>query len=304
MDEKKKKELFPYFAYLYSQKLNPERYGKAKTIEEWSDILQENTDDVEQITAAAGELSDEDWDSLAKQYEQVQSNSDIELAKKGTKLKMLKSGSNMKPKKKRKCSCGCDLILSKTSGGKLTETCSCKCGGKLKKKAKKPVKAQEGAKLPDIEIDPKFKDNSAYKDQRYFDSIYQRDYGIKSDISTILNSNGTFLEPKDIREAENFGYIGIDEESIKRFLEAWDELYENPYNLGAYRGKQAGTEAYLKSNKPVITNNQVVQLAELIKNSAGLNKDLKFGEGYDLKKMLNSIDLQRVLLELNRITKK
>jgi len=81
-------------------------------------------------------------------------------------------------------------------------------------------------------------------------------------------------------------------------------LYKNPYNLGAYRGKQAGTEAYLKSNKPVITNNQVVQLAELIKNSAGLNKDLKFGEGYDLKKMLNSIDLQRVLLELNRITKK
>ena len=34
MDETKKKELFPYFAYIYSQKLNPEKYGQVNSIDE------------------------------------------------------------------------------------------------------------------------------------------------------------------------------------------------------------------------------------------------------------------------------
>jgi len=45
---------------------------------------------------------------------------------------------------KKKCSCGCDMILSKAAGGKVIETCACKCGGKMKKK---PVKAQDGIKV-------------------------------------------------------------------------------------------------------------------------------------------------------------
>lgn len=44
------------------------------------------------------------------------------------KVKLIKKGSS------KKCACGCDLILSKAEGGKVIETCSCKCGGKIKKK--------------------------------------------------------------------------------------------------------------------------------------------------------------------------
>jgi hypothetical protein len=35
---------------------------------------------------------------------------------------------------KKKCSCGCEMIKSKAAGGKVIETCACKCGGKMKKK--------------------------------------------------------------------------------------------------------------------------------------------------------------------------
>lgn len=34
MTDEKKQELFPYFAYIYSQKLNPEKYGSTSDIEE------------------------------------------------------------------------------------------------------------------------------------------------------------------------------------------------------------------------------------------------------------------------------
>ena len=34
MEDEKKQQLFPYFAYLYSQKLNPEKYGKVSSIED------------------------------------------------------------------------------------------------------------------------------------------------------------------------------------------------------------------------------------------------------------------------------
>ena len=37
-------------------------------------------------------------------------------------------------KMKRKCSCGCDLKISKNAKGGIIEVCSCKCGGKMKKK--------------------------------------------------------------------------------------------------------------------------------------------------------------------------
>lgn len=34
MTDDKKRELFPYFAYIYSQQLNPERYGQVESIED------------------------------------------------------------------------------------------------------------------------------------------------------------------------------------------------------------------------------------------------------------------------------
>lgn len=34
MTDDKKRELFPYFAYIYSQQLNPEKYGQVESIED------------------------------------------------------------------------------------------------------------------------------------------------------------------------------------------------------------------------------------------------------------------------------
>ena len=34
MTDEKKRELFPYFAYLYSQEINPEKYGQVESIED------------------------------------------------------------------------------------------------------------------------------------------------------------------------------------------------------------------------------------------------------------------------------
>lgn len=125
----KKKELFPYFAYLYSKELNPEKYGSVTSMEEWTNLIQNSKEDIDTITKAASELTDEDWMAVAKQYEQAQSGTqqDVPIVKPET----FKKGGSMK----KKCSCGCDLVLSKDKGGKLTSKCACNCGGgKLKKK--------------------------------------------------------------------------------------------------------------------------------------------------------------------------
>jgi hypothetical protein len=60
MTNDKKKELFPYFAYVYSQKLNPEKYGTATSLEEWTALIQDNPEDIDIITEAAGQLSNDD----------------------------------------------------------------------------------------------------------------------------------------------------------------------------------------------------------------------------------------------------
>ena len=58
MTEERKKELFPYFAYKESQKLDPDKYGKA-SIEEWQSLIQESPEDVEKIVQAAEQMSEE-----------------------------------------------------------------------------------------------------------------------------------------------------------------------------------------------------------------------------------------------------
>ena len=142
ISEEKKKELFPFFAYLYSKELNPEKYGAAKSMEEWTALIQNNKEDIDTITKAASQLTDEDWQTVEQQYMEVQQNSQIQSIAKGARLKRLKEGSSIKKvtkvkggmKKKHMCSCGCDLVLSKGNGGKLIESCSCKCkGGKMNK---------------------------------------------------------------------------------------------------------------------------------------------------------------------------
>lgn len=153
--DKKKQELLPFFAYLYLNKLDPEKYKSLTSPEEWTVVIQENKDI---ISKAAAQLTDEDWESLSLQYEESQKKNpaQIQLDKKGAKLKKLKQSSVKNANqeitnaisnpvitqgkeglkiKKQKCSCGCDLILSKDKGGKLISTCACNCkGGKIKKK--------------------------------------------------------------------------------------------------------------------------------------------------------------------------
>lgn len=123
MTEEKKKELFPYFAYIYSKELNPERYGNAQSYEEWAALLQDAPQDAQKITQAASELPDEEWQALEVEY-----NKSTEQEQKTNYLKELKKGGKMKKSKKRKCSCGCDLVDVKAKGGKMVKRCSCGCG--------------------------------------------------------------------------------------------------------------------------------------------------------------------------------
>ena len=137
MTDEKKRELFPYFAYIYSQEINPEKYGQVESIEDWSNLIQSNQADIEKITQAAEQMSDEDWDALDQQYtEQSKASEDQQVisAKKGAKLMKLKSSA-------KKCKCGCEMITSKAEGGKIVSKCACGCstakkekGGEINKK--------------------------------------------------------------------------------------------------------------------------------------------------------------------------
>ncbi|MGV8961811.1 MAG: hypothetical protein ACOH2V_00250 [Candidatus Saccharimonadaceae bacterium] len=172
--EDKRQELFPYFAYFYSRELDPKKYGAATSIEEWTELIQDSQEDIDAITAAASELSDEDWDNLERQYAQAQkgggetteespSKMQIPSTKKGAQLQKLKEyakgsaikkankevtksisnpditkgAKGTKAKKMKKCECGCAKVLTKSAGGQLTSVCACKCGGKMKKAKKK-----------------------------------------------------------------------------------------------------------------------------------------------------------------------
>lgn len=149
MEDTRKKELFPFFAYLYSQQLDPDKYGQVSSMDEWIKTIQSSEEDIAKITQAAEELSDEDWDSIDQQYaEQVQDQS-TQFAAKGAKLKKLKTT----PKK---CKCGCDMVTVKEKGGKISSKCSCNCkGGSIKKGraglvAPKPNTTQLAAPKPAV----------------------------------------------------------------------------------------------------------------------------------------------------------
>ena len=157
MDETKKKELFPYFAYLYSQQMNPEKYGQIESMEEWIKTIQESEDDTQQIIQAAEQLTDEDWTNLDEQYSQQKESNDAMLAAKGAKLKKLKN-------KAKKCKCGCDMVTVKEKGGKMISKCSCGCGGNIKKGSKgivapKPTIATGSINRPVASIDDRVNTN-------------------------------------------------------------------------------------------------------------------------------------------------
>ena len=149
MRDDKKKQLFPFFAYIYSQQIDPEKYGKVESYEEWSKVLDENPNDMERITNAAAELSDEEWSALEQQFAQA---SEVQKAENGAKLdnlRKLKKGGKVQTKKK--CSCGCDLIMTKGEGGKMTSRCACGCS----------VKKENGGSI-NKKKSPKFIDDESY----------------------------------------------------------------------------------------------------------------------------------------------
>lgn len=129
MDENKKKELFPYFAYLYSKENKPAKYGSDITFDEWYSLIKEDAPFLEEITQAAVNLDEDKWSDLEKEYSE-ETLEETQSAKKGAKLNKLKKLRKMKKGGMKKCSCGCDLISVKESGGKISIKCSCGCKAK------------------------------------------------------------------------------------------------------------------------------------------------------------------------------
>lgn len=132
--DEKKKELFPFFALAYSQQLDPEKYGAVESYEEWAGLLEKSPEDVEKITAAASQLTDEQWGQIELDYKSETESADVPTAKKGVKIDHLKKLQSYKKGKRltkaKKCACGCDMISKKMKGGKMVLKCSCGCKGK------------------------------------------------------------------------------------------------------------------------------------------------------------------------------
>lgn len=125
MNLEKTKELFPYFAYSYSREKQPEKYGSVSSYDEWSNLIQDDVEFLDEVVEAASGLTDSDWFDVEQSYSEANSNvGTIKEAKYGAKLDKLKK--LRKGKKMSKCSCGCDLTLAKAKGGKV-HGISCPC---------------------------------------------------------------------------------------------------------------------------------------------------------------------------------
>lgn len=108
------------------------RYLRGQGIAEEDIVGQDgniNPQYIDELTEVIQEVNTpEFWDSykqdpdetLAAYMESTQTPEQVEMAKKGAKLKQLKN------KKNRMCKCGCKLSLKK-EGGKIVEKCSCGC---------------------------------------------------------------------------------------------------------------------------------------------------------------------------------
>lgn len=142
MTEQRKKEIFPYFAFIYSKQLNNAKYGNVESLEDWTKLIQSSPKDMDEIIKVASSLTDEDWVQIENEYTQATSgenteemktyneDEDIDYMKKGAKLKKLQTMKKGKKVGAKKCSCGCDMITTKEKGGKLIYKCACGCGAK------------------------------------------------------------------------------------------------------------------------------------------------------------------------------
>lgn len=133
MTDEKKKELFPFFALIYSQQIDPEKYGAVESYEEWSKILESSPEDADKIIEAAALRTDEQWTKIETDYSEESTETvSPTLVKGGTKIEHLKRLQSYKKGKKltKKCACGCDMVPKKMKGGKMVLKCSCGCKGK------------------------------------------------------------------------------------------------------------------------------------------------------------------------------
>lgn len=60
METEKKQQLFPYFAFLYSKQVNPEKYESVEDMEEWSSLIESDEDTLSKINQVVEQLTDED----------------------------------------------------------------------------------------------------------------------------------------------------------------------------------------------------------------------------------------------------
>lgn len=124
-------EMYVDFAVRFLSKLG---VGKQDMVDEEGGLKDEHT---ETVTTALQELESTPgfWDTYVSDpdaavdayIESKQSPEQIEMARKGTKLKNLQK---LKKGTAKKCKCGCDLITKKEKGGTITEVCSCRCKAK------------------------------------------------------------------------------------------------------------------------------------------------------------------------------
>ena len=128
MSDEKKKRLFPYFAYLYSKKTKPDKYGDISDFDKWHKVINDDKGFLEEITQEAMGLSDEEWTKIEQDYSKEEAP---KSAKKGAKLDKIKKLQAMK--KGKKCKCGCDLVTVKEKGGKVSMKCACGCAPKKQK---------------------------------------------------------------------------------------------------------------------------------------------------------------------------
>lgn len=150
MENERKQKLLPYFAFLYSKEVAPDRYGNIESIEEWSKMIESDLETLEKINTAVDQLTDEDWKSLENRYNEETSsgsakNTVTQFAKNGAKLNSLKKLKNYK-KGGKKCKCGCEIVITKEEGGKLVSKCACGCDD-----VKKTSKKEKGGVLEGLE---------------------------------------------------------------------------------------------------------------------------------------------------------
>ena len=95
METEKKQKLLPYFAFLYSKQVNPEKYESVDNMEEWSSLIESDEETLSKINQVVEELTDEDWNIIESRYNDEFKKADTkntvaQFAKNGAKLDTLK----------------------------------------------------------------------------------------------------------------------------------------------------------------------------------------------------------------------